>query len=44
VHATHARIVAEAYNNQVMKDLKAKKPRISLDDCNARAAALPMPE
>lgn len=44
VHATHARIVADAYNNQVMKDLKAKKPRISLDDCNARAAALPMPE
>lgn len=44
VHATHARIVADAYNNQVVKDVKAKKPRISLDDCNARAAALPIPE
>lgn len=43
-HATHARIIADAYNAQVAKDVKAKKPRISLDDCNARAAALPMPE
>ncbi|RYG36438.1 MAG: hypothetical protein EON93_05050 [Burkholderiales bacterium] len=44
VHATHARIVADAYNAQVAKDMKAKTLRISLDDCNARAAALPMPE
>ena len=44
VHATHARLVSDAYTAQVEKDLKAKKPRISLDDCNARAAALPIPE
>lgn len=43
-HATHARLISDAYTEQVAKDLKAKKLRISLDDCNARAAALPMPE
>ena len=43
-HATHARLISDAYTEQVAKDLKAKKPRISLDDCNARAAALPIPE
>jgi hypothetical protein len=43
-HATHARIIADAYNEQVAKDVKAKKPRISLDECNKRATALPMPE
>jgi hypothetical protein len=44
VHATHARIVADAYNDQVATDVKAKKLRISLDECNKRATALPMPE
>lgn len=43
-HATHARMIADAYNDQVAKDVKAKKPRLSLDECNKRAAALPMPE
>lgn len=44
IHATHARTVAEAYAAQVDKDLAADKPRISLDDCNARAAAVPIPQ
>jgi hypothetical protein len=43
-HATHARAVAEAYAAQVEKDQKAGKPRLSLDACNARARAVPMPE
>lgn len=43
-HATHARLIADAYNEQVAKDVKANKPRISLDTCNARAAAIPLPE
>lgn len=43
-HATHARIIADAYNEQVAKDVKAKKVRIPLDECNKRAAAVPMPE
>lgn len=44
VHATHARAIADAYAAQVDKDLKANTPRITLDDCNARARAIPMPE
>ena len=44
IHATHARAIANAYATQVDKDLKAKAPRISLDECNKRAAAIPMPE
>ena len=43
-HATHARAIADAYAAQVAKDLKAGAPRISLDDCNARARAVPLPE
>ncbi len=43
-HATHARIISDAYAAQVEKDIKAKKPRISLDECNKRATALPIPE
>lgn len=43
-HATHARMIADAYNAQAAKDVKAGKPRISLDDCNKRAAAVPIPE
>ena len=41
-HATHARFISDAYMAQVEKDMKAKKLRISLDDCNKRAAALPV--
>jgi hypothetical protein len=44
IHATHARAVADAYAAQVEKDMAAKKPRISLDDCNKRAEAIPVPE
>lgn len=44
VRATQARAVADAYAAQVEKDLKANTPRISLDDCNTRAAAIPVPE
>lgn len=43
-HATHARAIADAYAAQVEKDTRAGTPRISLDACNARAAAVPMPE
>jgi hypothetical protein len=42
IHATHARVVAEAYAGQVAKD--GDKPRIPLDECNKRAAAVPIPE
>jgi hypothetical protein len=44
VHATQARAVSDAYAAAVEKDLRAKKVRISLADCNKRAAAVPMPE
>jgi hypothetical protein len=44
IHATQARTIADAYAAQVDKDLKAKAPRISLDACNTRARAIPMPE
>ena len=43
-HATHARALADAYAAQVAKDLKAGAPRISLEDCNTRARAIPIPE
>jgi hypothetical protein len=43
-HATHGALIADAYAEQVAKDLAANKPRISLDDCNARAKALPVPQ
>lgn len=41
-HATHARFISDAYMAQVEQDMHAKKLRISLDDCNKRAAALPV--
>lgn len=41
-HATHARAIAEAYAARVESDLKANAPRISLDDCMARAHAVPI--
>ncbi len=44
VHATHARAIGDAYTAQVEKDTKAGAPRISLETCNARAAAVPKPE
>lgn len=40
-HATHGALISDAYASQAAKDMKAGKPRISLDDCNARAKALP---
>jgi hypothetical protein len=43
-HATHGALIADAYAEQVAKDLAAKKPRLSLEACNARAEALPVPE
>jgi hypothetical protein len=43
-HATHARAIGDAYTAQVEKDMKANTPRISLEECNRRAAALPRPE
>jgi hypothetical protein len=43
-HATHGALIADAYAIQAAKDLAAGKPRISLDDCNARAKALPVIE
>src|SRR5262249_38747703 len=43
-HATHGAMIADAYAVQAAKDLEAGKPRISLDDCNARAKAVPVPE
>lgn len=44
IHATQARALSEAYAGQVEKDMRAKAVRISLADCNKRAAAVPMPE
>ena len=43
-HATHGALIADAYAVQAAKDFAAGKPRISLDDCNARAKAIPIPE
>lgn len=43
-HATHARAISDAYAAQVEKDTKAGKPRLTLDDCNKRAAAIPIPD
>jgi hypothetical protein len=41
-HATHGGMISDAYTAQAGKDLAAKTPRISLEDCNARAQALPV--
>jgi hypothetical protein len=43
-HATHGALIADAYAVQAAKDVAAGKPRISLEDCNARAKALPVIE
>ncbi|HEX5008696.1 MAG TPA: hypothetical protein VFV70_16400 [Hyphomonadaceae bacterium] len=43
-HATHGALIADAYALQAARDLAAGKPRISLDDCYARAKALPVIE
>ena len=40
-HATYSAMISDAYAVQAAKDLDAGKARISLDDCNARAQALP---
>jgi hypothetical protein len=45
IHATHASMVADAYAAQVEKDsAKGGKLRISLEECNKRAGALPVPQ
>lgn len=44
IHATHARAIADAYAAKVDKDLRAGAPRITLEDCNTRARAIPIPE
>lgn len=44
VRAIDARAISDAYAAQVERDMKAKSLRISLDDCNKRAAAIPIPE
>lgn len=44
IHATHARILADAYAAEVEKDLRAKKLRLSLEACNKRAEAIPAAE
>jgi pyruvate/2-oxoglutarate dehydrogenase complex dihydrolipoamide acyltransferase (E2) component len=41
VHATHGALVADAYTEAAATDLRAGKPRISLEDCYARSRALP---
>jgi hypothetical protein len=43
-HATHGALISDAYATLAAGDLKAKKPRISLDDCYARAKAMPVIE
>ena len=43
-HATHGALISDAYASLAAKDLKAGKPRISLDDCVARAKAMPVIE
>lgn len=43
-HATHGALISDAYASLAAKDLKAGAPRISLDDCNARAKAMPVIE
>lgn len=40
-HATHGALISDAYAVAAAKDFDANIPRISLDDCNARAKALP---
>ncbi len=41
-HATHGGMISDAYTALAGKDLAARTPRISLDECNARARALPV--
>jgi hypothetical protein len=43
-HATHGALISDAYASLGAKDLKTGKPRISLDDCYARAKAMPVIE
>jgi hypothetical protein len=40
-HATHSALISDAYAIQAARDREAGKTRISLDDCTARAKALP---
>lgn len=43
-HATHGGMISDAYTAEAGRDLAAGTPRISLEDCNARARALPVIE
>ncbi len=43
VHATHAGVLFDAYARQAAIDMQAGAPRIPVDDCLARAEALPPP-
>jgi hypothetical protein len=43
-HATHGGMISDAYAVRAANDLEAGKPRITLDDCNTRAKAIPVPE
>jgi hypothetical protein len=36
--------ISDAYADQAAKDLKAGKPRLTLETCMKRAAALPIPQ
>jgi hypothetical protein len=40
-HATHAATIMDAYSAQAAADLEAGAPRITVEDCIARAEALP---
>ena len=43
-HATHVAIISDAYIAKAAADIAAKKVRIPLETCLARAQALPPPE
>lgn len=42
-HATHSAFISNAYADKAEADIQAKKERISLEKCMARAKALPPP-
>jgi len=44
IHATHARAIAETYAAQVNKDVAANATRLTIEACEARARAVPVPE
>lgn len=44
IHATHARAIAETYADQVDKDVAANATRLTIEACEARAKAVPVPK